>query len=176
MASLFFNELSVQPLCTSLSEARTRLGNYADLLLNIKTSMPNIEVRYQYSLFHTEISNGSNIGSVCLTLLNEARRNNKSDDINRFQYLLISQHDPYITEELDDSEQLTYNSTEAFLKKSDDELILVEGFKAAYFCSSICVGLYSESYWENYIHTIVMIKTEKGLHYSWKGFLRIVTF
>ena len=156
MASLFFNELSVQPLCTSLSEARTRLGNYADLLLNIKTSLPNIEVRYQYSLFYTEISNGSNIGSVCLTLLKEARRNNKSDDINRFQYLLISQHDPYITEELDDSEQLTYNSTEAFLKKGDDELILVEGFKAAYFCSSICVGLYSEPYWGNHIHTIVI--------------------
>lgn len=156
MVPLFFNELSVLPLCTSLDEARTRLGSYADLLLSIKTHIPNIEVRYQYSLFYTEILNGSYIGNVCLALVKEARKNSQSDDVNRFQYLLMSQHDPYIKEELDDSDQINYVLTKTFLKKNDNELIPVEGFKAAYFCNSICVGLFSEPYWRNHIHTIII--------------------
>ena len=156
MASLFFNELSALPLCTSLDEARTRLGSYADLLLSIKAHIPNIEVRYQYSLFYTEILNGSYIGNVCLALVKEARKNSQSDDVNRFQYLLMSQHDPYIKEELDDSDQINYVLTKTFLKKNDNELVPVEGFKAAYFCNSICVGLFSEPYWRNHIHTIII--------------------
>lgn len=156
MVPVFFNELSVLPLCTNLNEARTRLGNYANLLLTLKANIPNIEVRYQYSLFHTEILDGSYIGNVCLTLVKEARKNSQSDDVNRFQYLLMSQHDPYIKEELDDCKQINYILTEASLKKNDNQLIRAEGFKAAYFCNSICVGLYSEPYWENHIHTIVI--------------------
>lgn len=156
MVPLFFNELSALPLCTSLDEARTRLGSYADLLLSIKAHIPNIEVRYQYSLFYTEILNGSYIGNVCLALVKEARKNSQSDDVNRFQYLLMSQHDPYIKEELDDSDQINYVLTKTFLKKNDNELIPVEGFKAAYFCNSICVGLFSEPYWRNHIHTIII--------------------
>lgn len=156
MVPLFFNELSVLPLCTSLNEARTRLSSYADLLLSIKADIPNIEVRYQYSLFYTEILNGSYIGNLCLTLVKEARKNSQSDDVNRFQYLLMSQHDPYIKEELDDCDQINYVSTETFLKKNDNELVHVEGFKAAYFCNSICVGFCSDDYWETHIHTIVI--------------------
>lgn len=156
MVPVFFNELSVLPLCTNLNEARTRLGNYADLLLILKANIPNIEVRYQYSLFHTEILDGSYIGNVCLTLVKEARKNSQSDDVNKFQYLLMSQHDPYIKEELDDCNQINYILTEASLKKNDNQLICAEGFKAAYFCNSICVGFCSEAYWENHIHTIVI--------------------
>lgn len=164
MASVFFNELSAYPLCTDINEARTRLSAYADLLLKMKSDMPKIEIRYQYSLHYLEILKGLSIGSVCVMLVKDARKNLCGSDVNKFQYLLISQHDPYIKEdELSECEKLNYNSINVFLNKSDQECILSEGFKAAYFSHSICIGLVSEPYWTNYIHSLVISDEQDNL-------------
>ncbi len=157
MALVFFNELSVYPLCLNINEARTRLSEYADILLKMKSNIPNVEIRYQYRLHYTNIIEGFSIGQICLFLTNEARKNHNGFDVNKFQYLLMSQHDPYIKEdELPESERNDYQSINVFLNKNTDNSPKAEGFKAAYFCQSICVGFNSEPLWKNHIHSIII--------------------
>lgn len=155
MNTVFFNELSLLPLCKNRTDALRRLLCYSDILLKLKSEISNVEVRYQCSLFGFDILEGMSIGKLCLMFVKEARKSKNNSDLNRLRYLLQSQHDPYIKdEELSEDIMSSYIISNVYFKGSEN--VIADGFKAAYFMHSICIGFLSDSIWEKHIHTLLV--------------------
>lgn len=155
MVPVFFNELSVLPPCTCIGEAKNRLLLYSDILLKLKDEILNVEIRYQYNLYHIVIFKDQTIGNLCSTFVKEARKNKDGVGLNRLQYLLSSQHDPYIRgNELSEDSMFNYSTMDVHLKEMKGNSAV--GFKSAYFMHSICIGFLSDSIWKKHVHTLLV--------------------
>lgn len=168
MCEPFFNEISVEPLCTTDEEIDNRLGAFVEVLKFcgdffgfkiVRSNKPAKEIEMKKDFFLKDY------------LAKNASRNNVSA-----QLILSMLQPPYIDDDTEEERKYILHTTRLV---RDRQAVMADGFACAYYSSGFVVGFASEDYWtQNTSFTLSVVDDETGKSRNHRvfGFSRVEQF
>lgn len=137
MKDLFFNDLSITPLCNNDDEVSVRINSYVQILkfcglLGFK------KVRYEHSIHSIELKKDYTFHDYII-------HHGKDDSL---KLIFSMARKPYIDDDTPEEERFV--NTLIKLNKNNNE-IDAEGLTCAYLAKSFAIGFTSEPFWKNNI-------------------------
>ncbi|NQU65525.1 MAG: hypothetical protein HQ517_14745 [SAR324 cluster bacterium] len=144
---LIFNELSLKPLASNKTEAYQRV--FALVKMFKKANAFDFKaIRFHQNFHEIFLFNEYSLQDYC----------NETGNRTLTAILLGLRRYPFIHDNSDEEEKYIENAF--FLKKHNTE-IKCQGLAAAYLYSTSGIGFYAESYWETFLHQLI-IKNDDG--------------
>ena len=151
-----FNELSMQPLCTSETDADQRVRNFLRMLRDVRKHTPITKVRHE-----------GDMTTIMLT-----------DSVTLQDYLNAHTTDPavrallgiFTQPQIDMNDEISaqsYFDTVTSVKTDADNAVPADGFNAAYCQNTFCVGFESCPTWQNDFFDLIVTSNGKSKEVNW---------
>ena len=133
-----FNELSMQPLCTSEASVEQRVRNFLVMIKDVRKHTHITKVRHAGDMTTIQLT-------TTMTLQDYLNAHTKQPDVIALLGLFI----PPQVDMDDDISLQNYFDTNTEVKMADNVAMQADGFNAAYCQNTFCVGFESCATWQN---------------------------
>lgn len=133
-----FNELSMQPLCTSEASVEQRVRNFLVMIKDVRKHTHITKVRHAGDMTTIQLT-------PTMTLQDYLNAHTKQPDVIALLGLFI----PPQVDMDDDISLQNYFDTNTEVKMADNVAMQADGFNAAYCQNTFCVGFESCATWQN---------------------------
>lgn len=151
-----FNDLSIQPLCTSEESAEQRVH---DFLVMFKT------VRE-----HTKITKVRHYGNLTTILLSPTKTLQDYINSHTKQPAMMALLGIFTQPQVDMEDDIllqTYLDTTVGVKRENNVVSSADGFNAAYSQNTFCVGFRSSFFWERDFFELIVSSNTKKKNVNW---------
>lgn len=151
-----FNELSMQPLCTSEASAEQRVRNFLVMVKEVRKHTHITKVRHAGDMTTIQLT-------PTMTLQDYLNAHTKQPDVIALLGLFTQ---PQV--DMDDGISLqSYFDTSAEVSMSDNTMTQADGFNAAYCQNTFCVGFESCATWQNDFFNLTVTSNGKKNNVNW---------
>lgn len=151
-----FNELSMQPLCTSETSAEQRVRNFLVMLREVRKHTHITKVRHAGDMTTIQLT-------PTLTLQDYLNAHTTQPAVRALLGIFVQ---PQV--DMDDDISLqSYFDTMSEVKIGDNIVALADGFNAAYCQNTFCVGFESCATWQNDFFDLSIISNGKKNNVNW---------
>lgn len=151
-----FNELSIQPLCTSESSAEQRVLNFLIMFREVRKHAHITKLRHNGDMTTIRLTS-------TLTLQDYLNMHTTNPAVRALLGIFTQ---PQV--DMDDDISLqNYCDTTAAVKLGNDTLEPADGFNAAYCQNTFCVGFESCVTWQNDFYDLTLTSNGKKKDVSW---------
>lgn len=151
-----FNELSMQPLCTSESRAEQRVQNFLIMLKEVRKHTHITKVRYDGDMTTIQLTS-------TLTLQDYLNAHTTNPMVRALLGIFINPH-----VDMDDNISLqSYIDTTVEVNVENNFVGPADGFNAAYCQNTFCVGFESCTTWQNDFFDLNVISNGKKHSVRW---------
>lgn len=151
-----FNELSMQPLCALETDADQRLRNFLVMLKEVRKHTNIKKVRHAGNLTTIKLTPN-------LTLQDYLNAHTKQTEVIALLGIFVQ---PQV--DMDDDISLqSYFDTTIKVKLGNGDVVLADGFNAAYCQNTFCVGFESSATWESDFFDLRVTSNEKKKDVIW---------
>ena len=152
-----FNDLSIQPLCSTEAEAEQRVEDFVSLLRKVRDHTGITKVRHSGSMTNLCLKKGMTMQDYCNTHIP-----------NPTAILLMSMFiSPCVDEnDKDSSQRFVDTQTEIWFDNKTNKQ-LAKCFNAAYCQNTFCVGFESNDVWSNDFFNIIVSSNGKIKDTKW---------
>lgn len=151
-----FNELSMQPLCASEKDAGQRVWNFLVMLREVRR--------------HTNITKVRHAGDMTTIQLTSTLTLQDYLNAHITQPAMIALLGIFVHPQVDmddDISLMSYFETTAEVKLGNDNVVLADGFNAAYCQNTFCVGFESCVMWQSDLFDLSITSNGKKNDVSW---------
>ncbi len=153
-----FNELTLEPLCTTGSMAYERVKSFGETLKRAHETLGTKVVRYDDALQNIPLSKEISLNKFC-----SARKNDKS--LDGIQLILSSSTMPLV--DIEDKEIASvYDGTDVSLTIAGGKR-RSRGLAAAYVHNEPSIGFNSEEFWNDVMHTMQVTSNNHTKNTNW---------
>lgn len=151
-----FNELSMQPLCTSEASAEQRVRNFLVMIKEVRKHTHITKVRHAGDMTTIQLT-------PTMTLQDYLNAHTKQPDVRALLGLFTQ---PQV--DMDDDISLqSFFDTSTEVKMSDNSVTSADGFNAAYCQNTFCVGFESCTTWQNDFFDLTVTSNGKKNDVNW---------
>lgn len=151
-----FNELSINPLCSTEAEADQRIKDFVSLLKEVRNHTNITKVRAFDDMTNIPLKDGMSMWDYCCN-------NSKTPQAQILFNMIIH---PQVDMD-DDSSLQKYIDTNIEIYLDEDNKQLTEGFNAAYCQNTFCIGFESSDVWSNDFYYIIVSSNGKIKNLKW---------
>lgn len=151
-----FNELSMQPLCTSEASAEQRVHNFLVMVKEVRKHTHITKVRHAGDMTTIQLT-------PTMTLQDYLNAHTKQPDV----IALLGLFTPPQVDMDDDISLQSYFNTTTEVKMGDNVVTQADGFNAAYCQNTFCVGFKSCTTWENDFFDLIVTSNGKSRDVNW---------
>lgn len=151
-----FNELSTQPLCTSETDAGQRVSKFLVMLREVR--------------MHTNITKVRHAGDMTTIQLTSTLTLQDYLNAHITQPAMIALLGIFVQPQVDMDDGISlksYFETTAEVKLGNDNVVLADGFNAAYCQNTFCVGFESCAMWQSDLFDLSITSNGKKNDVSW---------
>ena len=151
-----FNELSVQPLCTSETDAEQRVRNFLVMFREVRK--------------HTNITKVRHAGDMTTIQLTSTLTLQDYLNAHITQPVMIALLGVFVQPQVDMDDDISlksYFDTTTEVKLGNGNVVLADGFNAAYCQNTFCVGFESCAMWQSDLFGLSVTSNGKKKEVSW---------
>lgn len=151
-----FNELSMQPLCTSEASAEQRVRNFLVMIKEVRKHTHITKVRHAGDMTTIQLT-------PTMTLQDYLNAHTKQPDV----IALLGLFTPPQVDMDDDISLQSYFDTMTEVKLGNDDIAPADGFNAAYCQNTFCVGFESCATWQSDFFDLSVTSNGKRKDVRW---------